>query len=123
MSDKKRTSQPRKSNSDLEDLERRLEQVKSRHEKPQSDQDNSGSMLGMAWRLSTELVVAVLVGAGLGHLLDRAFDTGPWILLIGLGFGFAAGIKGVLRVADKMDAASQNVPIGRDLPDEEDELD
>jgi len=119
MSDEKRTSQP----SDLEELERRLDEVRNRHEKPEKEQDNSGSLLGMAWRLSTELVVAVLVGTAIGYGLDRLFGTRPWILLIGLGFGFAAGIMNVLRVAGKMDAANAHVPIGDDLPDDDEEMD
>jgi len=123
MSDKKRTSQLQKSSSDLEDLERRLEEVRNRHKDPQEEHDNSGSMLGMAWRLSTELVVAVLVGGAIGYGLDQLFNTRPWILIIGLMFGFAAGIMNVLRAAEKMDAANADVPLGDDLPDEDDELD
>jgi len=121
MSDKKRTSQTVKPSSDLEDLDRRLEEARNRREDPEKRQDNGGSMLGMAWRLSTELVVAVLVGAGLGFYLDRTFETSPWILMIGLVFGFAAGILSVLRTAGQMDAANAHVPIGEDMPDDDEE--
>lgn len=77
----------------------------------------------MAWRLSTELVVAVLVGTGLGFGLDKVFGTSPWITLIGVGFGFAAGIKSVLRTAAKMDAEAADIPIGDDIGfDDEDEI-
>ena len=123
MSDEKRTSQPKKSSSDLDDLERRLEQAKNRYKEPEKDDDNGGAMLGTAWRLSTELVVAVLVGTGLGYGLDKLFGTQPWILLIGLGFGFAAGVMSVFRVAGKMDAENAHIPIGEDIPDTDDEMD
>ncbi len=124
MSDEKRTSQQTRSSSDLDDLEQRLEQAKKRYEKPEAEEDGGGALLGMAWRLSTELVVAVLVGAGLGYGLDKLFGTQPWILLIGLGFGFAAGIMSVLRTAGKMDAENAHIPIGEDMPDtDDDELD
>lgn len=124
MSDEKRTSLPTQSSSDLDDLERRLEQAKNRHKEPETDDDNGGALLGMAWRLSTELVVAVLVGAGLGYGLDMLFGTRPWILLIGLGFGFAAGVMSVFRVAGKMDAENAHIPIGEDLADtDDDEMD
>ncbi len=119
MSDEKRTSQK----SDLEDLEQRLEEVRKRREKPQETEDNNGSLLGMAWRMSTELVVAVLVGTGLGYGLDKFLGTQPWILLLGIGFGFAAGIMNVVRAAEKMDAANAHVPLGEDLADEDDETD
>jgi len=80
-------------------------------------------MLGMAWRLSTELIVSVLVGTALGYGLDKLFGTNPWILLVGMGFGFAAGIRGVLRTADRMDAESADIPLGEDIgfDDEDDE--
>jgi len=116
MSDEKRTSVT----SDLQDLERRLEEVRNRHDKSQEPEDNSGSLLGMAWRMSTELVVAVLVGTALGYGLDRFLGTQPWLLLLGIGFGFAAGIMNVLRSAAKMDAANADVPIGDDMPDDDD---
>ena len=77
----------------------------------------------MAWRMSTELVVAVLVGTGLGYGLDKLLGTRPWMLLLGIGFGFAAGIMNVLRAAEKMDAANAHVPLGEDMPDEDDETD
>ena len=121
MSDEKRTSQANTSSSDLKDLERRLAEARKRREKPQSEQDNGGSLLGMAWRLSTELVVAVLVGAALGYGLDSLLGTRPWILLIGLGFGFAAGLMNTFRVAQKMDAENAHIPLVNDIPDTDDE--
>lgn len=124
MSDEKRTSQANTSSSDLEDLERRLDAAKNRRKTPQAEQDNSGSLLGMAWRLSTELVVAVLVGAAMGYGLDYLLGTRPWFLLIGLGFGIATGLMNTFRIARKMDAQNAHIPIGDDMPEtENDELD
>lgn len=51
------------------------------------------------FRLSTELVAGVLVGAGLGWLLDRWLGTTPWGLIVFLLLGFAAGILNVMRAA------------------------
>jgi len=107
--------------ADLKALEQRVKAAQAKASGSEKDYTDDGGLLGMAWRLSTELVVAVLVGAGLGWGLDKLFGTAPWILLIGLGFGFAAGIKTTLRTAAKMDAASVNVPLGKDLPPEDDD--
>ena len=107
--------------NDLKALEQRLSTAKAKHDKLDTEETTDGSILGMAWRLSTELVVAVLVGAGLGYGLDKLFNTQPWILVIGLGFGFATGIRGVLRTAARMDAATAHIPIGEDIKDDEDD--
>ncbi len=78
-------------------------------------------MLGQAWRMSTELVVSVMVGLGLGYGIDVIFGSKPWGLLIGLCFGFAAGIMAVIKTSAKMDAQNAGVPIGNDMPDDENE--
>jgi ATP synthase protein I len=51
------------------------------------------------FRLSSELVAGVLVGAGLGWLIDRLFGISPWGLIVFLLLGFAAGVLNVMRSA------------------------
>jgi ATP synthase protein I len=41
----------------------------------------------------------VLVGAGLGWLIDRLLGTSPWGLIVLLLLGFAAGVLTVMRSA------------------------
>ena len=114
-------SDQKSSKTDLERFEERLGAVKEKHA-PKVDDVNDGTILGMAWRLSTEIIVAVLVGMGLGYGLDLFFGTKPWIMLVGVGFGFAAGIMNVMRSAAKMDAATSHIPLGDDIGyDDEDE--
>ena len=105
---------------DLKDLGARLDAAKSKYEVPAEIQDD-GSLLGQAWRMSTELVVSVMVGLGLGYGLDILLGSKPWGMLLGLCFGFAAGIMAVLRTSAKMDAQNAGVPLGDDMPDDEDE--
>lgn len=123
MSNKNGTSSSKGSSSDLTALEVRVKAAQERNKPKDYSQNDDGSLLGMAWRLSTELVVSILVGMGLGYGLDVLFGTKPWCLFIGLGFGFAAGIKSVLATADKMDAKTANIPIGEDMTDFDDEQD
>ena len=40
------------------------------------------SNLGQAFKMSTELVSAVLVGTIIGFILDTWFDTKPWLIII-----------------------------------------
>jgi ATP synthase protein I len=54
---------------------------------------------GNALRLSSEFIAGIVVGAGLGWLIDRAADTSPWGLIIFLLLGFVAGVLNVLRSA------------------------
>jgi len=105
---------------DLDDLGARLKQAKAKRETPVEVKDD-GSLLGQAWRMSTELVVSVIVGLGLGYGIDTILGTKPWGMLIGLCFGFTAGIMAVLRTSAKMDAQNAGIPIGDDLPEDEDE--
>jgi len=57
------------------------------------------SAMARGFRLSTELVAGVLVGAALGWLLDRWLGISPWGLIVFLLLGFAAGVLNVMRVA------------------------
>ena len=57
------------------------------------------SAFARGFRLSTELVAGVLVGAGLGWLLDRWLGISPWGLIVFLLLGFAAGVLNVMRAA------------------------
>jgi ATP synthase protein I len=51
------------------------------------------------FRLSSELVAGVLVGAAIGWLLDRLLGISPWGLIVFLLLGFAAGVLSVMRSA------------------------
>ncbi len=64
---------------------------------PAPSADRSGYARG--FRLSTELVGGVLVGAGLGWLLDRWLGISPWGMIVFLLLGFAAGVLNVMRAA------------------------
>ena len=51
------------------------------------------------FRLATEFVPGVLVGAALGWGFDTLFGTSPWGLIVFLLLGFAAGVLNMLRTA------------------------
>ena len=42
----------------------------------------SQSSIGTAFKMSTELVSAVVVGTIIGFILDKTFGTKPWLILI-----------------------------------------
>lgn len=57
-----------------------------------------------------EMGVAVFLGWAAGHWLDQKFATDPWLMLLGLLIGVAAGFKAIIRVARqaKRDADESN---------------
>ena len=57
------------------------------------------SAMARGFRLSTELVAGVLVGAVIGWLLDRWLGISPWGLIVFLLLGFTAGVLNVMRAA------------------------
>ncbi len=81
----------------------RLEIAKKRiSEKNQDNKNESPSSIGTAFKLSTELVAAVAVGAIIGFIFDKTFGTTPWFILIFFFVGVVAGITNVIRSAKKM---------------------
>jgi len=64
----------------------------------------AGSALGVAWRISIEIVVALVVCTAIGWALDYWFGTKPWLMLIFLFLGGAIGIKNAVRTALRIDA-------------------
>jgi ATP synthase protein I len=87
---------------DLEDLDARLREARRRSSgasrAPGGAKDLSGGGLGLALRLSVELVAALVVGVGIGLLLDHWLGTKPWLLILFFVLGSAAGLLNVMRV-------------------------
>lgn len=50
-------------------------------------------------RIVVELVAAIGIGGAIGYGLDRWLGTLPWLMLLFLVVGFAAGIANVYRAA------------------------
>jgi ATP synthase protein I len=88
----------------LKDFERRLEQTRQAQAPAETSRSEEGSALGLATRAITELVVGIAVAMGVGWLLDRWLGTKPWLMLIFLPFGFAAGVMNVMRLSQSQQA-------------------
>lgn len=57
------------------------------------------SQAQLAWRMVIELVAGLGIGFGIGYGLDTILGTMPLFLVLFIGFGFAAGVKTMLRSA------------------------
>jgi ATP synthase protein I len=72
-----------------------------------TDQSGAGSGDGAArasamargFRLSSELIAGVVVGAVIGWGFDRLLSTSPWGLIVFFLLGFVAGVVNVIRSA------------------------
>ena len=88
---------------DLERLAARLRDARGRSNVPEPDKNNTnqspGSALSLAMRIGVELVSALAIGVAIGWLLDRWLDTQPWLMLMFIFLGGAAGILNVYRMA------------------------
>ena len=60
------------------------------------------SSIGAALKLSTELVAAVGIGTIIGFILDKTFDSTPWLIIIFFFLGVTAGITNVIKSAKNM---------------------
>jgi ATP synthase protein I len=67
---------------------------------PVEDKSLAGAM-SLGFRVLTEFVAGIVVGAVIGWQLDKWFHTSPVLLIVFLTFGTAAGFWNVYRIAAK----------------------
>lgn len=63
-----------------------------------------------------EMAIAVVIGILFGSWLDGRLGTTPWMLIVFLGFGFAAGLKGVFRYVRQADADARRAEASAEAP-------
>jgi ATP synthase protein I len=108
MSDARENGDHSKAHTDEAALSARLKRLGEGLARQRADEtfndapDNraaTASGYARGFRLSSELVGGVVVGAGLGWLIDRGLGTSPWAFIVFLLLGFAAGVLNVMRSA------------------------
>ena len=92
----------RDTQNSLRDLEQRLDAARRARQRPGAGPSKDGgsvsqSALGLAFRIGVELVVAVIVGLGLGWAFDNWLGTRPWGMIVFFFLGVAAGMMNVYR--------------------------
>ena len=86
-----------------EKFKTRLEIAKKKiSDNENKNSDKKTSLLGIAFKMSTELVAAVLVGSIIWFIFDSWFGTKPWLILIFFFVGVIAGISNVIKSAKNM---------------------
>lgn len=87
---------------ELAGLEARLKEAEARQAAAERPPDERGKGLALAFRISAELVGGLIVGVGIGWLLDRWLGTKPWLLIVFFLLGSAAGLVSVMRTVSGM---------------------
>ena len=102
----------------LKALSAKIDAVKDTHApKPRTPDPHSQAQL--AWRMVIELVAGIGIGFGMGYGLDALFGTTPWLMIIFVFLGLAAGIQTMMRSAKEVqsmreaeEAADDDAPRG-----------
>lgn len=91
----------------LEELGEKLRIIEDKKETPalgkkNLDDNESKSAMGIAFRMGIEMVSAVVVGCGLGLIIDHYFGTSPWGMIFFFFLGCGAGVSNVYKSTQKM---------------------
>ena len=112
--------QPRETKDGAHSLEKRLEAAETARDRRMSGESHRA--LAQGYRFIGEVVGGVLMGAGLGWLLDRFAGTGPLGLVGGLLIGSGLSIFVAVRAATRNtnDAVAQAGPTPAVADEDED---
>src|SRR5262245_23648274 len=103
-------------------LDKVKDEVRKKHADPEPDQRARGAAMGQAMKIAVELVVGIAVGGFIGKVLDDQFGTRPWLLIVFLMLGFAAGILNIVRTARRLQAEAEPLQrSAKSVPDDEED--
>jgi ATP synthase protein I len=103
------------------ELKGRVSPPQAPEPKPEAKSSDAGSAMSLGLRAGSEFVSAVIVGLGIGWVLDRALGTKPAFLIVFFLLGVAAAVWNVIRLTSpKGGSLSRNSPLSRaDSPDKD----
>jgi ATP synthase protein I len=81
----------------LDDLNERLKSARASDPSRRGGGTSEKGSVGQAMRVSVELVAGLVVGGGIGYLLDRWLGTAPRLMVVFFLLGGAAGMLNVYR--------------------------
>lgn len=91
----------------LDELGERLRKAQETRNPPGQPSEPQSRQFGVAYRVLVEMLAGVIVGGGLGWLLDEWLGTRPWFLMAMIVLGFAAGMSNAYRVTRQYAAQAE----------------
>ena len=85
----------------LDNLKNKINHLQKNNTIISKPKKNSGA--GFGFKISTEIVAALVVGVGIGLIVDNYFDTSPFGLIIFFILGALAGFLNVYRVMRRIE--------------------
>lgn len=121
--DTPRPSEDGRRGSLTSDLASRIARAQGAHHQADAagGRANDMSMASRGFRLASEFVAAIVVGAALGYGIDLVLPTRPWGMVVFLLLGFAAGVLNVVRSTREMNAITPVPPGTPAVKDDEDD--
>jgi ATP synthase protein I len=86
----------------LDTLEKKLSASRQRHQPDDNQGRANANMLGLAWRLTLEMLAGIGVGGFIGWWIDRVLGTEPIFMLLLLVLGMGAGLMNSVRTVAEM---------------------
>mgnify|MGYP001329305815 CR=1 FL=1 len=88
-------------NKNLEELNKKLNNLTNNQKSRSKINKQNGA--GFGFKISTEIIAALVVGVGIGLIVDNYFNTKPIGLIIFFIFGALAGFLNVYRVMRRIE--------------------
>ena len=85
----------------LQKLKERIDTAETTNSPPPKQKKQSGA--GFGFKISTEIIAALVVGVGIGLIVDKYLGTKPFGLIIFFIFGAIAGFLNVYRVMSRIE--------------------
>jgi ATP synthase protein I len=82
------------------DIGAKIETAKTRHATPHGN-GRQGDAMARGLKISAELIGGVVVGGGMGWLLDKWLGTFPLLFIVFFLLGSAAGMLNIIRQAKR----------------------
>ena len=84
---------------DIKNLDKKIAAFKEAEQiklsEPKNDPEYSSAAAG--FQISTELLAGVIIGAAIGYVFEKLFNTTPWLLALFTIFGGAAGLLNIYK--------------------------